>query len=533
MKPLFNGRKVNLATLLTSLVSASVILTLLILTISSYHSSKNSLATTYLSLNYSKAEKMSHSVDSLFVSMRKNLETTVDFLEENEKMSDQEIQEHLDLLQTSSGYFNSLSWIDEAGMFRAISPNSIGLKGEKIEEGSAKEALDAKQPGLTTPYTGLSNRLIILMSQPIHSKDGTYRGMIGGTIFLQEQNVLNNLLGNDAVEQNGSYYYVVGPAGMLLYHPKSEKIGENVIGNPVVRKLTEGKDGMELITNTEGIPMLAAYSNVSEAGWGIVQQTPYSFAEDLLAEQFLQMLKNLLLPFMLLLLLSIFIARKLAAPFTHLGNLVKGLAEGKAVSQPLKDNLMEPHWNREADILTKSVAIAFEILERNNQELTQSARTDALTGLPNRRKLEEVLDVWSSQNRHFSLLILDIDHFKSINDSFGHQMGDRALKGLAETLQTLIRKTDYCFRYGGEEFVLLLPDADRLAACQVAEKIRKEVEQTALIPDRTVTVSIGISEFPAQTESLEELFRLADSALYQSKDEGRNRVSISSFNHRS
>ncbi|KOF10298.1 hypothetical protein AC739_10700 [Planococcus glaciei] len=528
MKPLFNGRKVNLATLLTSLVSASVILTLLILTISSYYSSKNSLATTYLSLNYSKAEKMSHSVDSLFISMRKSLETTVDFLEENEGMSDQEIHENLDLLQRSSGYFNSLSWIDETGVIRAISPNSIGLKGEKIEEGSAKEALDAKQPGLTIPYTGLSNRLIILMSQPIYSKDGTYRGMIGGTIFLQEQNVLNHLLGNDAVEQNGSYYYVVGPAGTLLYHPKSEKIGENVIENPVVRQLTQGKDGMELITNTEGIPMLAAYSNVSEAGWGIVQQTPYSFAEDLLVDQFLQMLKNLLLPSLLLLLFSIFIARRLAAPFTHLGNLVNGLAEGKAVSQPLKDNLMKPHWNREADILTKSVAIAFEILERNNQELTHSALTDALTGLPNRRKLEEVLEGWSSQNRHFSLLILDIDHFKSINDSFGHQMGDQALKGLAETLQTLIRNTDYCFRYGGEEFILLLPDADRLAAYQVAEKIRKEVELTLLIPGRIVTVSIGISEFPTQTESLEELFRLADTALYQSKDEGRNRITVSS-----
>lgn len=530
MKPLFNGQKVNLATLLTSLVSASVILTLLILTLSSYHSSKDSLATTYLSLNYSKAEKMSHSVDSLFISMRNNLETTVNFLEEHEGMSDQEIHEHLDLLQRSSGYFNSLSWIDETGVIRAISPNSIGLKGEKIAEGPARDALDAEQPELTVPYMGLSNRLIILMSQPIYSKDGAYRGMLGGTIFLQEQNVLNHLLGNDAVEQNGSYYYVVGPAGTLLFHPKSENIGENVIGNPVVRQLTQGKDGMELITNTEGIPMLAAYSHVSEAGWGIVQQTPYSFAEDLLIDQFLQVLKNLLLPSLLLLLFSIFIARRLAAPFMHLGNLVNGLAEGKSVSQPLKDNLMKPHWNREADILTKSVAIAFEILERNNQELTQSALTDALTGLPNRRKLEEVLEIWSSQNRHFSLLILDIDHFKSINDSFGHQMGDQALKGLAEKLQTLIRNTDYCFRYGGEEFVLLLPDADRLAASQVAEKIRKEVEQALLVPRRTVTVSIGISEFPTQTESLEELFRLADTALYRSKDEGRNRVSISSFN---
>lgn len=528
MKRLFTSQRVNLATLLSFLVSTSVIFTLLILTISTYHSNKESLVTTYLSLNSSKADKMSHSVESLFISMRTNLETTASFLEEHEEMSDREIHEQLELLRTSSGYFNSLSWVDETGLIRVISPISIGLKGMKITTGVTKEVLDSRKPMLTTPYIGPSNQLLILMSQPIYSKDGAYRGMIGGTIYLQEPNVLNHILGNDEIDTSGSHYYVVGPKGTILFHPEKRLIGENALENPLVRKLTQGNSGTALAENSIGIPMLAAYSYVPEAEWGIVQQTPYSYVQDLLIDQLLQLLKHVLLPFLLLLLLSVLIARKLAAPFIRLGNLVDRIASGKPVPQPLKKELVKPHWNREADLLTKSVAIAIEVIEKNNQQLSHSALTDSLTGLPNRRKLDEILSLWSSENRLFSLLILDIDHFKSINDKYGHQQGDETLRKLAETIQMSVRNNDHCYRYGGEEFVLLLPNTDTLGAYNVAEKIREKIEKTDLVPESTVTVSIGLSEFPMHTNSLPELFRLADKALYESKFEGRNRITIAS-----
>ena len=151
-----------------------------------------------------------------------------------------------------------------------------------------------------------------------------------------------------------------------------------------------------------------------------------------------------------------------------------------------------------------------------------------MTGLPNRRNLDEVLSVWSQESRLFSLLVLDIDHFKSINDTYGHQVGDEILKMIAETLCTVVRKNDFCFRYGGEEFVLLLPDMDSLSAYNVAEKLREKVEKTSFIPGRTITVSIGLSEYPTQTNSVTELFGFADSALYTSKIEGRNRITVSS-----
>lgn len=529
MKNFFTARKVNLATLLSLLVSVSVISTLLILTISTYHSNKESLISTYLTLNYSKTEKMSHTVESLFISMRTNLESTAQFLESHEEMTDQEIHEQLEVLRVSSGYFNSFSWVDETGVIRVNSPGGIGLEGVKITSGITKDVLDAQTPMLTNPYVGPSNQLLVLMSQPMYSEDGTYKGIIGGTIYLQKQNVLNQTLDNEDIEDSGSFYYVVGPNGSLLFHPQSQRIGERFHKNPLVRELMEGKSGTDIAVNNAGSQMLAAYSYVPEAGWGIVQQTPYSYVRNLLINQLQELLLRALLPFLFLLLLSVFIARKLAAPFNRLGTLVNRLAEGKVISQSQKKALTETHWNREADLLTKSVGLAFETIEKNNQQLTQSARTDSLTGLLNRRSLDEIINVCSSERRLFSLLVLDIDYFKSINDTYGHQVGDDTLKKIAETICTVVRKNDFCFRYGGEEFVLLLPDADSLSAYKVAEKLRKKIEKTSFIPDKTITISIGLSEYPAQTDSVTELFRFADSALYTSKMEGRNRITTYSI----
>ncbi|AQU79280.1 sensor domain-containing diguanylate cyclase [Planococcus kocurii] len=526
MRKTFTTRKVSLATLLSLLVSVSVISTLLILTISTYHSNKESLTSTYLALNFSKAKKMSHSVDSLFISMRTHLESTAEFLEDHEEMTDPEIQEQLELLRVSSGYFNSLSWVDETGVIRVNSPGGIGLQGTKITSGVTKDVLDARVPMLTKPYVGPSNQLLVLMSQPIYSNNGTYRGMIGGTIYLQKENALNQILDNEASDTSGSHYYVVGPNGILLFHPQSQRIGENFYEHSLVRKIAEGKSGTEIAENAIGVSMLSAYSYVPEAGWGIVQQTPYSFVENLLLTELRQLLMKVLVPFLFLLLLSILIARKLAAPFNRLGTLVNRLAEGKPIFQSEKEVLTEAHWNREADLLTKSVGLAFETIEKNNLQLTQSAQTDSLTGLLNRRNLDEVLSIWSAESRLFSLLVLDIDHFKSVNDTYGHQVGDKVLKMMAETLCTVVRKNDVCFRYGGEEFVILLPHTDSQSAYNVAEKIRGKVEKTNYIPNKTITVSIGISEYPAQTNSVTEIFGFADSALFTSKVAGRNRITI-------
>ncbi|MED4402401.1 sensor domain-containing diguanylate cyclase [Metabacillus fastidiosus] len=524
MKILFN-RKFKLTTLLISLISASVLLTTIILLFASYQSERKSLIDTHLSLSYSKSEKISNSVNSLFKSMRISLQETTNFLSNNPEMTDKEIQEQLELLKNNSRYFNSLSWVDETGTVRNIAPISVGLKGKTIT-GITRDVIDSKTSTLTTPYKGPTGRIVVLISEPFYDSKGKYRGIIGGSIYLQERNVLNEILGNDMVDHTGSYYYVVGPDGKLLFHPDVKRIGEDVGENPMLVKLLQGESGKQHVINTKGVPMLAAYNFIPEIGWGVVQQTPVSYIDELLKKHIQNLILTILLPFLILMLVSLSIARKLAKPFIYLADVVNQFGSKNQIQPPV----LQSHWNREADLLTKSVVIAMEAVEKNNKKLVEEAMTDSLTNLPNRRKLNEVMTNLANDGQLFSLVTLDIDHFKSVNDTYGHQDGDEVLKYLAKTVQLLIREKDMFFRYGGEEFILLLPDTKSLEAYNVAEKIRTAIENTISPIGKPITISLGISEFPLHSNLLNDLFLFADKALYQSKSEGRNLTTIWSLN---
>jgi diguanylate cyclase (GGDEF)-like protein len=173
------------------------------------------------------------------------------------------------------------------------------------------------------------------------------------------------------------------------------------------------------------------------------------------------------------------------------------------------------------------------MLGRLMRRLRHLSRHDALTGLLNRRAMDERLAIeWQRHLRlhePFSLLLLDIDHFKRINDRHGHAVGDHALKALAEVLRELLRPADSAARVGGEEFLVLLPGADAPRALAVAERLRQEIARMAVPagePGTVVhfTVSIGVADAVAQDAGLPTLQLRADHALYRAKAEGRDRV---------
>ena len=172
-------------------------------------------------------------------------------------------------------------------------------------------------------------------------------------------------------------------------------------------------------------------------------------------------------------------------------------------------------------------ALTFQI----TKELTNR---DELTKLYNRRyffeRMEREVERAKRYNRKLSLLMVDIDHFKNYNDSYGHLHGDEVLRQLANTMEKSLRKVDIVARYGGEEFLVLLPETDKRSGHRVAEKLRKAVEKhdfhhkvPSLGPGK-VTVTIGISSFPSDTENSYDLLDIADKAMYFGKAQGRNRV---------
>jgi diguanylate cyclase len=172
-----------------------------------------------------------------------------------------------------------------------------------------------------------------------------------------------------------------------------------------------------------------------------------------------------------------------------------------------------------------------EVLRGDVDEARKRAATDALTGAANRAAFDEELGRLIGRARTsgapFTLLFVDVDHFKSINDRFGHLVGDRVLRGLAEVLGAAVRKDDMVARYGGEEFAVLLPGAKARVGVRTAERLRKDVAGRRWTADNaevvSFTVSVGVAAFQADDDEATLVGR-ADAALYQAKQRGRNRT---------
>lgn len=184
---------------------------------------------------------------------------------------------------------------------------------------------------------------------------------------------------------------------------------------------------------------------------------------------------------------------------------------------------------------TLELNIAFQELEELNKELAEKTTIDDLTGLNNRRFYDQKIQAEFRRSRRnltpLSLVVLDIDHFKSVNDSFGHLVGDQCLTWLAGKLKnSLKRSTDIGCRYGGEEFCLILPETDEKGAKAIAEEFRKNVEGNIVeLKGNTInlTVSCGITTYTQQADvTVETIFNAADKALYRAKQHGRNRIEI-------
>jgi len=182
--------------------------------------------------------------------------------------------------------------------------------------------------------------------------------------------------------------------------------------------------------------------------------------------------------------------------------------------------------------LENQVAERTRELSRANRQLEKLATHDALTGIANRRhfdeKLIELFHAFRRTHRPFTLMIMDIDYFKRVNDQHGHAHGDKVLQHLAQLLHNQVRVTDFVARYGGEEFAVLLPDtSSEPDGYGVAEKIRAAVENSRFPGGLKVTVSIGLSQVKSADTDLHALFERADQALYRAKEQGRNRTLLS------
>jgi diguanylate cyclase (GGDEF)-like protein len=188
--------------------------------------------------------------------------------------------------------------------------------------------------------------------------------------------------------------------------------------------------------------------------------------------------------------------------------------------------------NAHREMLEHEVQERTKELEEANRKLDLISRTDELTGLPNRRDMNQTIEkerVRSFRTRKpICFIFFDIDHFKNVNDTYGHAAGDAILKAVSNTIRGLLRKYDVLARYGGEEFLTLLPETDVDGAKTVAERFRREVEKMTVVhgdKEIKVTITLGVAEFDNEL-GIDRSIQRADKALYDGKENGRNRVVV-------
>ncbi|WP_175649038.1 MULTISPECIES: sensor domain-containing diguanylate cyclase [Pseudomonas] len=324
----------------------------------------------------------------------------------------------------------------------------------------------------------------ISFSRRISSSTGEFLGVAVASMRLAYfEQLFNSLdIGND------STLSIINDDGILLAqkpHLINDPIGKNFAGRPnVVRILREGAGSFDSVSSVDHLQRLYTFSRVGN------------------------------LPLTVIVALS---GNEVFATWKRTALVISG-ATGVLCIGLL--------W------LTWLLCRELRLRHHAEQELALLAATDALTGVANRRTLDQTLrHEWFRAQRSakpLSVMMIDADHFKAFNDRHGHQGGDDALRAVAKVICANVRRpSDLVARYGGEEFSVILPETDTAGARQIAEKIRTAVEQMPLVAgDETpITVSIGISTWTTEKEiSLEQLLFVADKALYQAKEGGRNRV---------
>ncbi|CAN5197864.1 diguanylate cyclase [soil metagenome] len=393
---------------------------------------------------------------------------------------------------------------------------------------------------------------------PIHV-DGRLIGVIGvhGT-WDWAREVLESLLPDDAAQRSLSFFIfdkngvvLDGPAGAVpsATLPASALPATALREGPAASGAATWSDGQEYLTSMARVVSTGAGAS-ADLGWTVVVREPVALA---FAEAHASGSRALAIGLVAALfagaiawLASGFLSRPLAAVSQAAQAVEQGVPGARI---PLLDHNQELRGLSHAlaamtarllgtqEALEERVRQRTDELHRANAELARAhidlhelARRDALTGLHNRRAFEErfghALALARRTGAPLSVLAVDADHFKRVNDRFGHDIGDKVLQTIAATLAARIRDSDLAARIGGEEFAVLLPATDAAGALQLAEALIALMAATEIAPVGHITISIGVATQGGVGETRDEFLKRADQALYQAKAAGRNRACV-------
>jgi len=349
---------------------------------------------------------------------------------------------------------------------------------------------------------------------------------------------------------------IVNDFGQVVAHPNQNWVNEikNISDWEIIQTTKAGKSGTMTFNSLHfNEEMISGYAGVPNFHWGVIVPQPISEVN----EQIENITNTHLLWSIAALFLAIFLAsiftRKITHPIISLSREVATLKDNDFLGKLNTPQGQLPHeittlsdsfqkvvqsfqvnhekLKQSNEILNEEVNKATNDLLIANIKLQRVVTLDDLTNLYNRRGLQDILEhevaCVKRDDGSFTILLCDLDHFKLVNDNYGHGTGDNVLKTFANLAQSALRERDVVGRWGGEEFLCVLGDADYDTSIEIAERLRNLVADTVILPDEfgfNVTVSIGLATYPTDADTIDELLVCADNALYDAKHSGRNKT---------
>ncbi|WP_313655489.1 sensor domain-containing diguanylate cyclase [Pantoea sp.] len=511
--------KADLRNLIALLVIASIVITLTNTLYATWRVQRQVLIDTTLEANRAYAAKLASTSEIFFQLAQSQLHYSASQLSRdfnNETLLKSEVNR----LREQTTSFNSVAVVDAQGMVKAISPESLTLQGMHLTSDASREALTLRQPIISKPTLSAANNLLVFVSWPVWSGEGDYLGYVGGTIYLKKKSILNTLLG-EQFYRDGTTVYVLDSNNEVLYHQNRQLIGK--IMPAIVSPHDEQTNGSLILSGSGESMQLAGFAVVPTTGWTVVALKPINATLNPLSGLLMKVLKNSVPLALVTLLVAVLLARLIARPLFQLARKASQM-DAQGVSKEIGGITA---WYFEAAQVKRALLTGIGLVQDKIGRLNSEVQTDPLTRLLNRRGLNAVLEYYRTLRQPFAVLALDIDHFKSVNDSWGHDVGDRVIQQVASTLRASARHSDVVCRNGGEEFLMLLPGTSLEEAQVIAERVRLGIAEAWLTDVGRITLSIGVAAWNGSTEGgLEGSLKQADAALYQAKNAGRNCVIV-------
>lgn len=512
------AKVLDLRLLILGLVLVAMLATLVNGLVTAYRVQREALIEHALLSNSAYAAKLASSIEEFIRGAQSHLQFSAERLGSHWGSAEIMHAETLRLQQQDAD-FNAIIIVDATSKVLDVFPDTLQMNGSTLGSEAVNQALAARQPYVSSAYMSAAGNRVVFVAVPVFDAAHRFVGIVGGSIYLQQESALHTLISQHFYHE-GTFAFVADRDRQLLYHPDSARIGEKLGYSKTVDAALLGRSGSMAVRNYKGIPMLAGYAQVSGAGWAVVAQQPQDASLAPLSTLMRDMVMGMVPAAIIGIILIGAGALMISRPLRELSRIAGQLAAPQTTEDLRRVNA----WYREAAAIRQAMLAGVQLLQAKMGRLNRQALTDPLTGLANRRAMDDELQGLRTAGRNYSVLSVDIDHFKRVNDTFGHDKGDLAIRQVAQTLMEHCRAADLACRAGGEEFLLILPDAGTDVANLIAERVREAVANSEIPIVGRITVSIGVASCDDATMACETVLKRADECLYRAKETGRNRV---------